>query len=245
MIRLLLAAAIVFGCREHRSDAEAAEPLASLARMEVPAPCEGCVLELPAKVAAGDPVPLLVVLHGDSEQASKWFERWRRPALERGYGILALQCPEKLGCPGGSWYRWNGDPRWVTDQVRAVAERVELDRSRTVLVGWSGGATFIGAHAERWDRDFAAIVIHGGGVPPRSGRCAIRALPTYFLVGGRNVFHASARELRDYALRCGSDVEWDLTQGADHPAEDRLLDERRANHILDWLSDHVRPRVAG
>jgi poly(3-hydroxybutyrate) depolymerase len=234
-MRLLLVALVIFGCRESRSEAEAARP-------DVQAPCDGCFLELPS----GDgPVPLLVVLHGDSEHARKWFDRWRGPALEHGYGILALECPAKLGCPDGSWYRWNGDPKWITDQVDAVAMRVELDRSRTILVGWSGGATYIGTHAERWHRDFAAIVFHGGGVAPPNRKCAARALPTYFLVGDRNWFHGATRELRTYAAGCGSDVLWDVVEGADHQAEDRLLDARRANQIFDWLSEHVHPRVAG
>src|SRR5688500_10409200 len=72
---------------------------------------EGCTLELPdgARVA-----PILVVLHGNHESARDAAKRWRGAARERGWGVLALQCPRDLGCDHeGRWYRWAGHPTWV------------------------------------------------------------------------------------------------------------------------------------
>jgi poly(3-hydroxybutyrate) depolymerase len=204
--------------------------------------CDDCLLEVPS---LDGPIPLVVVLHGDEEQASKWFERWRSPAIERGFGVLALQCPKKLGCDRGSWYRWNGTPRWVTAQVDAVAKYVALDRARTVLVGWSGGATFLGMHAGAWHRDFAALVIHGGGMAPRDGRCAPRAVPVYFLVGDKNLHHDATKRARAYFERCGSPVTWDLLEAGDHQTEDRELDDRKAGQILDWVTQQTQPQIAG
>ena len=217
-------------CREAASDD--AEP--------VPPPCEGCLLDLPKRDGA---IPLVVVMHGDDEQASKWFARWRGPALERGFGVLALQCPEKLGCKESCWYRWGGDASWVVDQVEAVGERVKLDRSRTFLVGWSGGATYIGLNAEKWHRHFSAIAIHGGGVVPKHGRCPARAVPAYFFVGDRNMHHGATKRLHDYFKRCGSEVKWDLIDGADHDAEDEALNGKSAGAIIDWLTERAGGRM--
>jgi poly(3-hydroxybutyrate) depolymerase len=212
-------------------------------RASIEPPCKGCEIALPEREG---PVPLLVVMHGDHEKASKWLARWRGPALERGWGVLALQCPEDLGCSFSMWYRWNGDPKWVSHQVERLAVDVEIDRERTFLVAWSGGASYVGMHAPVWQRNFKALVIHGGGVPPRGGRCAARPLPVYFLVGDGNRFHKSAQQFRDYFTGCGSEVRWDLLEGADHAREDAALDAAKANAILDWLAERAAgPAIAG
>src|SRR5687767_8085447 len=100
MKAVLLFALLASACREAASEADE----------EIAAPCEGCLLDVPKREGR---IPLLVVMHGDEEKAAKWFARWRGPAIERGFAILALQCPENLGCNESRWYRWRGDPSWV------------------------------------------------------------------------------------------------------------------------------------
>ena len=88
-------------------------------------------------------LPLLVVLHGDRERATVSADRWRAVAKQRGWAVLALQCPTVLGCKGSFW-QWNGDPKWVLDQVAAVAHTASIDPAQIYLAGC--------AHAfeERW-----------------------------------------------------------------------------------------------
>src|SRR5690242_18029219 len=91
--------------------------LASTVTHAKPAPpCRGCTLDVPR---ADGPVPLLVVLHGDRERATTSADRWRAAAKQRGWAVLALQCPVALDCKDSFW-QWNGDPKWVLDQVAAV-----------------------------------------------------------------------------------------------------------------------------
>ncbi len=206
-------------------------------------PCTGCTLDVPS---GDDAVPLLVVLHGNRESAEKAASRWREPALARGWAVLSLQCPRDLGCDDdGRWYKWRDDPRWVLAQVAEVARQRQIDPSRVYLAGWSGGATFIGMHAPAW-REVAAVVFHGGGQPPLTGRaCPNRALPAYFLVGDENPAHPAAKRLRDYWQECGHEVHWDLIDGADHAREDAALDAGKAARILEWLDGRGRaPRVS-
>ena len=205
-------------------------------------PCTGCTLDVYGDPKA--PMPLLVVLHGDRELAGTAAGRWRAAARQRGWALLSLQCPASEKC-GASWWQWNGDPQWVRDRVAQVAAQVPIDRDRTYVAGWSGGATYLGLRAPAWHDTFAAVVIHGGGMAPReeSPACPARALPAYFLVGNGNPLHALERDLRDYFVRCKQEVEWTLIPGADHAREDRALDARRAASILDWLAARSRPRA--
>ena len=221
--------------------AAAGAPSAAAAPEKPKPPCAGCTLD----VYGGDkaPMPLLVVLHGDREQASWAAARWRAAAKQRGWALLSLQCPASEKC-GGSWWQWNGDPQWVRDRVAQVAAQVSIDRDRTYVAGWSGGATYLGLRAPAWHDTFAAVVIHGGGMAPReeAPACPARALPVYFLVGNGNPLHELARDLRDYFVRCKQDVEWTLIPGADHAKEALALDPRRAAAILDWLAARSRAR---
>jgi len=183
------------------------------------------------------------VLHGDNDNGRERAKKWRPAVLRRGWALLSLNCPESRGCPDGSWYRWQHDPGWVRDQVREVTERVRIDTSRIYIVGWSGGATFIGKHLQHWPRMFAAAVIHGGGVPPRSSECPERPFPAYFLVGDKNPSHGAAKRLRAYFEACAQEVRWDLLPGANHPKEDAALTPEKASEILEWLATRRHPEA--
>jgi poly(3-hydroxybutyrate) depolymerase len=187
--------------------------------------------------AKSDAVPLIVALHGDREDSSDTKRRWKAAVEARGWELLALDCPKELGCEGGSWYRWNGDPKWLRDQVREVTRDKHIDTHRIYLVGWSGGATYIGKHIQAWPQMFAAVVIHGGGVPPRDDTCPDRRFPAYFLVGDKNPAHGGAKRLRSYFDSCHQEVVWDLQPGANHPKEDEALTQEKADRILRWLDE--------
>jgi poly(3-hydroxybutyrate) depolymerase len=206
-------------------------------RAKPPAPpCAGCVLEVPR---TDKPVPLLVVLHGDREQASVAAARWRAAARARGWALLALQCPKSEGCKD-SWWQWNGDPAYVDAQVAKLAEAIAIDPAHVALAGWSGGGTYIGLRAQAWPARFSGVVIHGGGMAPAESACPARALPAYFLLGDRNPLHRLAVELRAYFDRCKQPIVWDVLRGGEHDREHRALDAKKGVTILDWL--HARPR---
>lgn len=211
----------------------------SMATPRPVAPCRQCTLDLPSKTDA--PVPLVVLLHGDRQAASTLESWWTKAVLARGWALLSLQCPRDHKCVDSYW-QWDGDPQWVFDQVAAVGKQVAIDPARTYLVGWSGGASWIGDRAQAWTPVFAAVVIHGGGIAPRDEGCPARGLPAYFLVGDKNPLHAYARELRAYFDACKADVTWDLLKGAAHDGEEDALTRSptKAKAILDWLADHAR-----
>lgn len=217
----LLAATVVVGLSRSAS----AEPLAG---------CEGCVL-YPVTAREGSPAPLLVTLHGDIDHAQTTAARWTIAAKERGVIVLGIECPRALGCDKGSFWRWNGAPAYLERQVDAVRATYLVDPRRIFLSGWSGGASYMGWHASRLPKVFAALVHHGGGVAPNRATCPSEKTPVYFLVGAQNPLHKLAQDLRDYYTRCGHEVKWDLVPNAGHPEELAALDQARAGRVLDWL----------
>jgi len=185
--------------------------------------------------------PLVVVLHGDRSTASAATQRWRSAVSARGWALLGVQCPADKGCKDSFW-KWDGDPAWLVDQIRAAESQLDIDPRRIYLVGWSGGATYLGRHAQAWEAaGIAAIVFHGGGHQPYEDACVAR-LPAYFLVGDHNPLHSLMKDLRAYFDRCKQDVAWDLVAGGDHDREERALDREKADLILDWMAAHARPR---
>ena len=199
--------------------------------------CKRCVVELPT---GSDPVPLVVVLHGDREHAPAAAARWHTAVKQRGWALLALDCPTELGCIDSFW-KWDGDPSWVIAEVETVRARRAIDPRRIYLVGWSGGASYIGSRAPDWTATFAALVIHGGGMPPRSTDCASHGPPAYFLVGDNNPLHGLNERLRDYLEACHQEVTWDLVRGGDHAREEAALTAKKAAAILDWLDARPMP----
>jgi predicted esterase len=152
---------------------------------------------------------------------------------KRGWALLSLECPHDRDCKDSFW-QWDGDPSWVIDQVAALTKQIRIDPDRMFLIGWSGGASYIGAHAVAWAGTFAAVVFHGGGMAPHTTDCPKR-LPAYFLVGDRNPLHHLAKDLRAYFDRCKQDVTWDLLKGADHAKEETALGPKKTQTILTWL----------
>ena len=226
-------------CRERSSDE--AKP----SKIVAPAPpCEKCTLDAPTE--ATRPLPLLVVMHGNNEDAATAAKRWKDVATDRGFVVLSLQCPRGAGCEDGKWYLWQRTPTWIAEQVREVIRAMPIDQTKIYAAGWSGGATALGMHAPVIDQMFAGVVFHGGGQPPLTTReCPAHAMPAYFLVGDGNPAHPAAVRLRDYFERCDQELTWDLLPGAGHGREDKALDRAKAGQILDWLEQHARePNVS-
>lgn len=205
--------------------------------------CAGCVLEAAERPG---PAPLVVLLHGDGESARTRAGMWRRWLRPRGFALLALSCPAERGCQGSFW-RWDGDPSWLDAQVEAASRLIAVDRQRVFLVGWSGGASYMGWRADALSHSFAALVFHGGGMTPRQGddgrpeRCARPPPPALFLVGDKNPLHHLAQSLRKSLLACRHDVTWRLLPGADHDGERTALsDPKKVTDVLDWLQAHPR-----
>lgn len=202
--------------------------------------CEGCVATAPK---GDEKVPLIVILHGDWGGGPKLMhDTWLRFTKPRNVALLALQCPKDDGCKG-SWWKWNGDPKWIERQIDAFADDHPIDRERLWIAGWSGGATYIGMHTQEIEATFAGIVIHGGGYWPLKEGCAATPSGVFFLYGDHNPLHAHAVELHDHYEKCGNELSTTLLKGADHEGEWKALDSN-GGKILDWLANKKRVKPA-
>ena len=165
-------------------------------------PCTDCVASLPAGT---DPAPLLVLLHGDGEAARSMFDLWEPAASKRGIVVFAPTCPRSEGCTAQSWWKWNGDPSWLERQVDALGALRSIDSARMWIAGWSGGGTYLGWNTQAIEHDYAALVIHGGGVRPASQACVAPRAAIYFLGGDRNPLHDLAERAHAPLPACVSD----------------------------------------
>jgi dipeptidyl aminopeptidase/acylaminoacyl peptidase len=127
----------------------------------------GSWLVRPADSSAESPAPLVVWVHGGPLGSwSSWHWRWNPHLLAaRGYAVLlpdpALSTGYGQRMVDRGWGDWGGAP--YTDVVSAVdaalAERGDLDGSRTALMGGSFGGYMANWVAGQTDR-YRAIVTH-------------------------------------------------------------------------------------
>lgn len=192
--------------------------------------CKGCVTHLPAGEAK---VPLVVLLHGDNQDPKALAAAWLPTLRRRDIALLTIQCPKELGCQGSYW-RWNGDATYIRAAVERLGGLRAIDEKRRWLVGWSGGASYMGYRTQDLEPWFAALVFHGGGMGPALSPCSPSARPVFFLVGDKNPLHHLAQDLRQHYERCQQPVRWDVVAGADHGGEWRAL-AGRIDGLLDAL----------
>ncbi len=239
------ALAALAGCLAVALSAEAkpAPPPKPSPKSEPPAAalCPGCIF-VPAK---GEHRPLVVLLHGDRQPPRRMVRAFRAAAAKADVDValLAPPCPAELGCDQRSFWRWGGDPAWLSDLAARAVERHGLDEDRVSLVGWSGGATYLGKRMAQLGDHYSAAVFLGGGVP--GPECAARPIPVFLVQGDRNPMHATTVALRQRLEECHHDVQWHLLRGADHAAEwDAVSRSQLQRQLFEFLLAHARPRAA-
>ena len=97
------------------------------------------ILYVPAAYDPDTPVPLFVALHGAGGRADNWRGLYDR-CDERGMAMLAIDARE------GTWDRIRGsfgpDVAFLDRALGHVYDRVHVDAARTVLAGFSDGASY-------------------------------------------------------------------------------------------------------
>jgi dienelactone hydrolase len=184
---------------------------------------------------------MVVILHGDGQAPSAARAPFRAIAGERDVGLFVPACPKDEGCNAQSYWRWNGDPSWLRTRVLAWARKSDCDPARIAIVGWSGGASYLGYRLHDLGAEYNVVGFLGGGMAPATAACGATVRPAYFLVGDKNPFHGLAKDLRAAAEGCGYAVTWNLLPGADHGGEWRAVSSpAQVRALFDFVTSHPR-----
>lgn len=183
---------------------------------------DGAVGYVPA--SAGPHPALLVLLHGAGHRQLEMVQHFEAEADRHGIVLLA---PDSQGITWDAVERAEGPPEVdsplagklahrfgrsrdsdrVETAIANLAKIVPIDRTRTVLAGFSDGATFALAMGLSRDYDFSAVIAWSPGI----------AIRTEDPARGRKVFvsHGYSDPLLKFAVTCADIVPLLKTEGAD------------------------------
>lgn len=167
---------------------------AALLALIQPAPATGALVDQPRVFAlpddaigyipasAGAHPPLLVLLHGAGRQRLTMIEHFEAEADKRGIVLLAptsrgptwdaVALGEQMPSPDSPLanklaHRFSSsrDEKRVDAAIANLSKIVPVDRARTVLAGFSDGATFALAMGLSRYEQFAAVIAWSPGIP--------------------------------------------------------------------------------
>lgn len=137
----------------------------------------------PRGVSARERLPLLVILHGCSQNASDFARSTRMNSIAARERALVLFPEQDLRFnPQGCW-NWydtkNGQANAEASTLMAIINQVSLlypvDRKAVAIAGFSAGASMAALLATLHPERFRAVTMHSG-VPPGSARSAASAV---------------------------------------------------------------------
>jgi len=137
----------------------------------------------PAGIKFGEKLPLMVMLHGCSQDANRFAACTRMNVVAARERFLVLY-PEqdRLSNPQGcwNWYdnksgRAHGETALIMQAVDQVCVLYAADRSRVAVAGLSAGASMAALLATRYPDRFSAVAMHSG-IPPGTAHSALSAV---------------------------------------------------------------------
>lgn len=128
-------------------------------------------LHVPAHLDGATQAPLLVALHGCTQNAVDFAEGTRFDAIADRYGAIVVY-PEQTDRANArrcwNWYlpenqsRDRGEPAAILAVVEEIVERLNVDRSRIFVTGLSAGAAMAAILAEQSPDVFAGVGLMAG-----------------------------------------------------------------------------------
>ena len=143
-------------------------------------------LYVPPVVADGEPMPLVIMIHGCKETAEQ-FERGTRMNAIADRGGFAVLYPDQATFANirrcWNWFEpntaaGNGECAIILEMIKAANQHVVLDRARVYVAGMSSGGALAALLAYHHPDVFAAAAVHSGLPPmmPPSAAAAISAM---------------------------------------------------------------------
>jgi len=120
---------------------------------------------------AGKPLPLVVMLHGCTQDPDDFAEgtAMNERAREQGFFVLyPAQAQDANPSRCWNWFKHNhqqrgrGEPALIADLTRAVVEQYGMDAHRVYIAGLSAGGAMAAIAAQAYPEVFAAVGVHSG-----------------------------------------------------------------------------------
>ncbi len=173
-------------------------------------------LYVPDSVKAGNPAPLVVLLHGSGRNGLSLVERWKDLAKKEG---IVLAGPDSLDTR--QWNLATDGPDFIHDVVDIVSAQHPVDPRRLYLFGHSAGAGQGLMLAMLESQYFAAVAIHAGALNADAyslADSAVRKIPIAIWVGTNDRFFPveTVNATRDFLAGRGIPVQLTTMAGHTH-----------------------------